>query len=158
MGEILGQPAEIVRERVEKLIYRGWEPHFLNIELFPQVRETLDAFHSTGVKLGLLSDFPPEEKLKNLKIYEYWDTVICSELSGRIKPAKKPFIDLIDKMAVPPGDILYVGNSVSYDVEGALGVGMKTALIRPGWKKYPPVKGADFIFNDYRQLRDYVLN
>ena len=35
MGEILGQPMEKVKERTERLIYRGWEPYFTKIRLFP---------------------------------------------------------------------------------------------------------------------------
>ena len=158
MAGILGEDAELVKERTERLIYRGWEPHFLKIRLFPHVKETLEAFKKMGIKMGLLSDFPPETKLKNLQIAGCWDAVCCSELSGRIKPDKKPFLDLARKMGVPPEDILYVGNSASYDVMGARGVGMKTALIRSGWKKHPRSAAPDFVFSDYRQLYDYVVS
>jgi len=157
MGKILGQSAEKLKERTERLIYRGWEPFFKEIRLFPHVRETLDAFRGKGVKLGLLSDFPPEIKLKNLNISEYWDVVICSEQSGRLKPDKKPFLDLAARMGFPPEKILYVGNSFPYDVIGARDMGMKAAHIRPRWKKSPSSAKADFVFYDYRQLRDYVL-
>ena len=157
MEKILGQPAEKIKERTERLIYRGWEPYFKKIRLFSHVRETLDAFRGKGVKLGLLSDFPPEIKLKNLNISEYWDVVICSEQSGRLKPDKKPFLDLAARMGFPPEKILYVGNSFPYDVIGARDMGMKAAHIRPRWKKSPSSAKADFVFYDYRQLRDYVL-
>ena len=63
MGEILNEPAEIIRERTERLIYRGWEPLFKKIDPFPYVREVLDVFRKEGIKMGLLSDFPPETKL-----------------------------------------------------------------------------------------------
>jgi putative hydrolase of the HAD superfamily len=70
-------------------------------------------------------------------------------------------------MDTPPEQILYVGNSVSYDVAGAHKAGMKAALVRTlpflsGREKAPAAapnwRRADFIFSDYRQLRDYVLN
>jgi len=158
MGEILGQAWEKVRERTERLIYRGWEPYFRKIRLFPHVRETLDAFRRGGVKMGLLSDFPPETKLKNLNISEYWDVMISSEQTGSLKPDKKPFLELAALMNKAPEEILYVGNSVPYDIEGAGGIGMKTAYIRPGWKKFISAVESDFAFSDYRQLRDYVLS
>ena len=163
MGEILHQPAEKVKERTEWLIYRGWEPFFEKIKLFSYVKETLDSFHQKGIRMGLLSDFPPEKKLENLKIAGYWDAVVCSEIAGRLKPDPLPFLALAGEMEVPPEDILYVGNSISYDVEGARKAGMKTALIRSGiFRRFPGSKRRtslpDFTFFDYRQLRDYVLS
>ena len=158
MGKILGQPAERVKELVERLIYRGWEPLFKKIRLFPHVRETLDAFRREGVKMGILSDFPTEIKLKNLDIIHYWDVMICSEQTGRLKPDKKPFLDLAAMMGMPPEKILYVGNSVPYDVEGARGAGMKAAHVRSRWGKNASGMEVDFVFYDYRQLRDYVLS
>ena len=158
MGEILNESAEAVRKRTELQIYRGWEPIFRKIKLFPHVRETLDAFCKQGIKMGLLSDFPPEKKLENLGLAGYWDVVVCSELTGHLKPDSAPFLELARQMGKPPQEILYVGNSVSYDAEGAKKAGMKAALIRPRWKKRLPASAADFVFYDYRQLRDYVLN
>ena len=158
MGEILNESAEIVRERTERLIYRGWEPLFKKIRLFPHVRETLDAFRKEGIKMGMLSDFPPEKKLENLGLAGYWDTVVCSELTGHLKPDSAPFLELARQMGMPPDKILYVGNSVPYDVEGAQKTGMKAALIQARWKKRPTAAAADFIFYDYRQLCDYVLS
>jgi len=157
MARILGEPAETVRERTELLIYRGWEPFFKKIRLFPHVMETLDNLKKIGIKMGLLSDFPPEVKLKNLGIDKYWDVIVCSEESGSLKPDIKPFRELAGKMSFPPEEILYVGNSFLYDVKGAYSAGMKTALRQRRWKKRPSQPVPDFVFNDYRQLLKYVL-
>lgn len=154
MAEILRDDPELVKTKTERLIYRGWEPFFRSIRLFGGVRETLEEFRSEGLKLGLLSDFPPEKKLEYLDIADLWDAVLCSELTGRLKPDPAPFLELSRKLGVPCERILYVGNSVSYDVVGAKGVGMKTALIAPRFRKNAQ---ADFVFADYRQLRRYVL-
>jgi putative hydrolase of the HAD superfamily len=161
MGEILGEPVEKVMEKTERLIYRGWEPYFRNIRLFPHARETLENFRKAGISMGLLSDFPPETKLANMKLEGYFKIIVCSEMTGRLKPDPLPFLELASKMKTEPRDILYVGNSVSYDVEGAHRAGMKTALVCSVWKKrllaIEKKAGADFCFSDYRQLCDYVL-
>jgi putative hydrolase of the HAD superfamily len=61
-------------------------------------------------------------------------------------------------MKVRPERLLYVGNSVSYDIIGAKAVGMRAALIRQGfWKRNAPTGNADFVFSDYRQLRAFML-
>jgi putative hydrolase of the HAD superfamily len=161
MGEFLGEPAEKVMEKTERLIYRGWEPYFRKIRLFPHVRETLENFRKAGIKMGMLSDFPPEAELANMKLDGYFETIVCSEMTGRLKPATLPFMELAFRMKAEPRSILYVGNSVSYDVEGARKAGMKTALVCSAWKKYllrtGKRAGADFCFSDYRQLSEYVL-
>ncbi len=158
MAEILDDDPERVKAKTEKLIYRGWEPLFKNLKLFPYVRETLDAFRAAGLKIGLLSDFPPERKLEYLGLGTGWDAVLCSERTGRLKPDPASFLELSRVLGVAPERTLYVGNSRAYDIRGARGVGMKTALIVPGkvWTAYRTGE-ADFIFSDYRQLRAYVV-
>jgi putative hydrolase of the HAD superfamily len=160
MAEILRDEPLAVRERTERLIYRGWEPLFKEIRLYAHARETLETFRREGLKLGLLSDFPPEKKLEYLGLADFWDTVLCSEALGRLKPDPRSFGEMARGMALPPERILYVGNSLSYDVTGARKAGMRTALIRPKLKKkHPALLGnADFVFSDYRQLCIYVLN
>jgi putative hydrolase of the HAD superfamily len=160
MAKILDQDPEILMARTEKIIYRGWEPLFKKVKLFPAVIETLSALKLAGVKLGLLSDFPPEIKLKTLGLSGYWDTVLCSETLGALKPDPLPFRELARVMGFPPEEILYVGNSFAYDVLGARKVGMKTAWVSSRRKcRNGGIGGekADFSFFDYRQLRDYML-
>ena len=165
MAEILKKDPAFLGERTEKLIYRGWEPLFKKVKLFPHVKETLMALRERGIKLGLLSDFPPEKKLENLGLSGYWDVVLCSEMIGRLKPDPLPFLELCRAMALLPEKILYVGNSFNYDILGAQRAGMKAAWIKPklslGIKKRIPgakITGkADFVFYDYRQLSNFVI-
>jgi putative hydrolase of the HAD superfamily len=159
MGKMLGEDAKAVRDRAENLIYHGWEPLFKKVKLFPRVHESLSALKAKGLKLGLLSDFPPEQKLKNLGLEGPWDTVLCSEKIGRLKPDPRSFLELARKLGAKPERTLYVGNSVHYDVVGAKNVGMKAALVVPFLlKKFvKPADNTTFVFSDYRQLTKYVL-
>jgi putative hydrolase of the HAD superfamily len=159
MAEILkGEPLAI-KDRTERLIYRGWEPLFKKIKTYPHVRETLSAMKEAGLTMGLLSDFPAELKLQYLGLDSYWDTVICSEHTNRLKPDPVPFLELARRMGLPPERILYVGNSVSYDILGAKQVGMKAALINSPLGVFRRNRGnADFVFSGYRQLREFVLS
>jgi putative hydrolase of the HAD superfamily len=86
--------------------------------------------------------------------------VFCSERTGALKPSAHPFLELSAALGCPPDRVLYVGNHLVYDVEGAGRAGMKTALIsrKTSASKTSASKPApDFIFHDYRQLRDFVL-
>jgi putative hydrolase of the HAD superfamily len=155
VANLLHARPEQIKEEIERLVYRDWERHFSTIKLFPHVREVLKSLRSAGLKLGLLSDFPPLVKLKNLGLDNCWDIVLCSEDTGTIKPALQPFKDLSNALKCPPQEILYVGNSRRYDMAGAKRAGMKTALRT---RTFAGGTGVDFSFRDYRKLRDFVLN
>jgi putative hydrolase of the HAD superfamily len=158
MAGILKQDGAAIRERTERLIYRGWEPLFKKVKPYRHVREILGDFKAAGLVLGLLSDFPAERKLEYLGLDGCWDTVICSEQVNRLKPDPAPFLELARRMALPPDQILYVGNSVPYDIVGAKQQGMKAALVSAPLFRCRRKRGnADFVFSDYRQLREFVL-
>ncbi|MDR2595862.1 MAG: HAD family hydrolase [Treponema sp.] len=160
VAKLLAVKPEPIKEKIETLIYNGWGPLFKKIKLYNNVVETLTNLRKSGYKLALLSDFPPEKKLEYLGISGFWDAVLCSERCGAIKPHLLSFTELITAMALPCEKILYVGNNRSYDVAGAKRAGMKTAWIKSvffpgrGLKKPKP----DFIFTNYRQLYNYMLN
>jgi putative hydrolase of the HAD superfamily len=156
MASLLKADPAAVREKTERLIYRGWEPLFKNIAPFSGVGECLSRIRAGGRKLGLLSDFPPEKKLEHLGLGGLWDAVLCSELTGSLKPAALPFIELARRLGCPPERVLYVGNSRRYDVRGAKQAGMKAALVSWPFKRSCPE--ADFVFSDYRKLAQFVLN
>jgi putative hydrolase of the HAD superfamily len=156
-GIIKADPAP-VKEKAETFIYRGWEPLFKKIKLFPAVKETLAAIRDAGLRQGILSDFPPERKLEYLGLSGYWDAVLCSERTGALKPDPRPFRELAEALDLPPERILYVGNSLRYDMRGAKRAGMKTALISFFPPQGRPRGPADFVFHDYRQFLKYVLS
>jgi len=163
-AKILGVDAEPLKNRIDRLIYRGWEPIFKNIKLFKGVISTLIDLQKAGYKLGLLSDFPPETKLEYLGLSKWadgskWDAVLCSERCGALKPDPLSFKELAAEMGLPCEKILYVGNSLSYDVAGAAGAGMKTAWIRSPFAS-PHGKNkekCDFSFHNYRQLHAFMI-
>jgi len=152
-AKALGSGALATAEKIERLMYRGWEPIFRNVRLFPRVRETISALRAAGLKTALLSDFPPEAKLENLGLSGLWDAVLCSERTGALKPSAVPFLATARALGCPPGEILYVGNSRRYDVAGAQRAGMKAALV-----SRRASGTADFFFADYRKLRDFALS
>lgn len=155
IAEILGEEPAECKARVEALIYRAWCDVFKRVKPFKNVRAVIERFRAEGLKTGAMSDFPPREKLVNLGLGGLWDAEIGSEFTGRLKPDRRPFERLAAALKTPPERILYVGNSVGYDVAGARRVGMKTALIEP----VPRLRshgGADFVFRHYRQLERFV--
>lgn len=154
LAQYLRREPASMREKIERKIYRGWEPIFLRIKLYPFVIECIEAFRAAGLRLGVLSDFPAERKIDYLGLKGRFDAVLCSEESGELKPGPRPFAMLAEALGVPAGQILFVGNSVKYDIAGAKQAGMVTALIARERKR---TDDTDFVFKDYRDLRDWAL-
>ena len=162
MAELLGKTADQTKLKLERLVYRGWEKYFSGIKIFPRLKETLLALKGSGFRLAVLSDLPPARKLSLLGLEGFFDVILSSEETGALKPSGVPFNVLSHSLNLEPGKILYVGNSLYFDVEGAKSAGMKAALIRKGVFSTGHIPGsgidaADFVFRDYRQLQEYIL-
>ncbi|HKL84903.1 MAG TPA: HAD family hydrolase [Treponemataceae bacterium] len=159
MAPLLSLNIEETRKLIDDKIYKGWKPLFAEIQPFPYTTEAFEAFRASGLKLALLSDFLPEQKADVWGLAPLCDVVMGSENTGALKPSPVPFLDLASALETEPQRILYVGNSIRSDVQGASGVGMKTACITNPvtlalGRKVP---GADISFSSYRQLTRIVL-
>ena len=103
-------------------------------EPYPKVISTLLKLRLMGLKLGVVSDAPRLQawlRLAAMRLTEFFDFVITSDdVEGRLKPDQMPFKAALDKLKLPPEQILFVGDSPEKDIVGAKSVGMKTALAR----------------------------
>ena len=159
LAGMMGISAEEAKKQIQSVCYDGMKPYFKRIKPYPYVKECIQSFKDAGLKIGILSDFPPSQKGDIWGIRGLCDVCIGSEESGALKPSKYPFGILSMKLGVEPSQILYVGNSVKYDVLGAKKAGMKSAYLLKGFKKIFNIKEkeADISFKNYRQLSDIVL-
>ena len=143
-----------------KIVYAGLSSYFYKIKPYKGAIELIKDLKAAGFKIALLSDFPPEQKGDIWGAKELCDVILGTEDTGALKPSAIPFNTMAQKLALPPEQILYVGNSHKYDVVGAKNAGMKAAwLVQPekgilGKKS----KLADITFWKYSQLRDILLN
>ena len=71
------------------------------------------------------------KKLQHLGIESEWfdPLIACYDHEGWIKPNPEPFLYVLDEIQLRPEEVLYVGDRVTTDIEGARGVGMKTMLV-----------------------------
>lgn len=160
LAELLGCPSSQAKEKIQRIVYDGMIPFFKKTKPFKGVEEAFRRFKAAGLKIALLSDFPPSQKGDLWGLLPLCDVVIGSEESGALKPSIYPFGILSKKLGLKSQEILYVGNSVKYDVRGANNAGMKSAYLLPLWRRllHLPLKSADLCFSNYRQLADIVLN
>ena len=119
----LWQQADALYERF--IVQEGFMP------LFGDVKDTLSRLQSRGMRLGILSNFPPhlEETLALHGIHGYFDFFVISSLVGLEKPDPAIFELAIERAGVPKEDILYVGDNMDDDIRGARAVGLPAILI-----------------------------
>lgn len=162
-ARLLGTEMHVTSERakdyIEKYCYNGLKYYFNFVKPYKYAYDTICAFKSYGLKIALLSDFPPEQKGSMWGIRSICDVCIGSEELGALKPSKYPFGVLAESLGVKPEEVLYVGNSIKYDIRGSKAAGMKSAYIMDFWHKLFNIKckEADISFKNYRQLRNIVL-
>ncbi|MBU0928454.1 MAG: HAD family hydrolase [Spirochaetes bacterium] len=149
----LGADAERTYRDIESFFYTASLKPFADIPTYPGVGALLDELRSSGLRLGALSDFPCDEKVELLGLSGKFDVSMTSEETGLVKPDRASFDLLARRLGVRNDEILYVGNSERYDVRGALGAGMRAALI----SRNKAVKtAAEFVFFDFADLGRYV--
>lgn len=159
--------AESAKSKIESIVYKGLTPYLEKTKPFSYVKETFQKLKESGYKIALLSDFPPSQKGDTWGLLPYCDVIVGSEEIGALKPSKYPFGVLAMKLGVKNEEILYVGNSIRYDVKGSKNAGMKSALIVTPFKKFIRSilyrkeqglgTGADILFTNYRQFLKFVL-
>ena len=159
MAEELGCSSLRARAMIKLIAYDGLRPYFEKIKPFKHVNETFKTLHEKGYKIALLSDFPPDQKGEIWGLIPYCDLILGSEEIGALKPSKYPFGVMAMALELEPHQILYVGNSVHFDVRGANNAGMKSAVIASPLKRIfsKKIKEADISFSNYRQFLNSVL-
>lgn len=149
----LGYDIEYAKTMIDRLCYIEVEKRFDRIQPYKDVIPCLESLKKTGLRLGVLSDLPPGGKLERMGVLHYFDTVMCSEDFGTLKPSPIPFRELAKQIGVLPEEMAYVGNKIEYDAKGAKALGMKTAIL--GIKPHP---SADYMFTSWNNLRTWILS
>jgi putative hydrolase of the HAD superfamily len=107
-----------------------WE--FSHLQVYPDVEPTLSRLRDKGLKLGLVTNSFKQDLdyvLGELRLEKWFDAIACIDSCNCTKPNKEIFLHALNKLGVKPRESLFIGDSVVYDYEGALNVGIKPLLI-----------------------------
>jgi HAD superfamily hydrolase (TIGR01549 family) len=91
----------------------------------------LDFLSRLGVKLGVLSDYPADLKLKALGIGGRFSVVLCAADPevGRFKPDPRGFLAAAARWQLDPSEVLVVGDRPDADAAGAAAAGMPCVIV-----------------------------
>lgn len=90
-------------------------------------RELLSACRERGVRIAVCTDqlaHVQHRKLRALGLEGLVDVLVTSEEAGAEKPSPAIFGLLLEKLGLEPREVLFVGDSLERDVEGAAAAGM----------------------------------
>ena len=88
------------RSLIDEKIYCGIAPYFDKIKTYPHVEETFRRFKEAGLKIAILSDFPPKQKGHIWGLIPYCDLIMGSEECGALKPSIYTFGTMAEKLGV----------------------------------------------------------
>lgn len=144
---------------IDRIAYGGLVTFFEHIKPCKGVSDFVKNIKMHGLKVGILSDFPPEQKGELWGMLQYCDVVLGTEELGLLKPATYSFLELAKQLEIKPEEILYVGNSHKYDVDGSKSAGMKSAWFVPALQGIFGKKSskADITFWSYKKLNKLLF-
>lgn len=152
-GNSLSISSDKARQIINSYFYTRWVKTFSRIKPYGNVEKVIKSLKSMGLKTAVMSDFPIGKKLDYFGLNDLWDVEISSEDSGYLKPDKRPFLFLCEKLGLEPEEIIYVGNSYSYDVLGSKEAGMIAGHLSSSERDGSI---ADFTFSSYTDFMEKI--
>lgn len=117
--------------RIAKAVDAYFSAFYPNCTLVPGTRELLGEL-SGRYPLGMLTNFThPPAVLRIIELLElnpFFRTVLVSGELGYRKPHPYVFERLVEEMGVPAEEILFVGDDLEADVQGARNAGLQPVL------------------------------
>ena len=121
--------------------------------LFPDAVATLSTLRASRLKLGLITNGSvrmQSRKLECLALSPLFDTILISGLEGISKPDRQIFHRASERLGVPPGHALFVGDHPEVDVDGARAAGMLSVWRRD--RRLSQVVEADAVIDELGDL------
>lgn len=127
------------------------------VSFLPGARRALALARDRG-PVGLLTNGPARRqavKLDALELMDAFDTVVYAGDMPNRKPHRDPFDRAVGELGVAHGNVLYVGDSLRYDVAGARNAGLPVAWYRHGEGTPSDREGEhapDFVLDSYDEF------
>jgi putative hydrolase of the HAD superfamily len=101
------------------------------------VAELFENLRARGLKLAVASNFDARLRpvLVGFAESRHLNQIVISSEVGWKKPAPQFFHALARRLQCEPGEVLFVGDHVDNDYEGAVAAGMRSVLFDPSRKR-----------------------
>jgi len=126
-----GPMARFVREnwnRVDREL-----PHDFLRSAYPDVSPCLEGVTDLVLKMGIVSIIPSQERLvsevEGMGLTKFFQVLVASGTVGAAKPNRAIFYEAATRSETAHDEILFVGDDLERDYEGAIRSGMKAVLV-----------------------------
>ncbi|WP_051013985.1 phosphoglycolate phosphatase [Pararhodospirillum photometricum] len=127
--------------------------------LYPGAAETLQHMAGRGVRLGLCTnkpEGPTRALLEAFALAPLLGAVIAGDTLPWRKPDPRPLLATLERLDVPPGEVLFVGDS-AIDVACARNAGVPVVVLAHGYRQGPvEALGADRAFQGFDDLMPWL--
>lgn len=119
----------------------------------PWLVEFLRASANRGMPLGLVSDYPAAAKAEVLGVHHFMSVIVCAHDAevGAFKPDPRGLLVAAERLGVPPGETIYIGDRPHVDAAAASAAGMRCVII--GVQRPAPRGAAWFGVPDFDTLQ-----
>jgi phosphoglycolate phosphatase len=124
-------------------------------QLYPLVRESLEAFHKEGLKLGLCTNKQEAATLKlldGLDLRKYFGFVAGGDTFQVHKPHPGHVAGVLKELNLSADECAMIGDS-SNDVLSAQGAGVRCLVVTHGYGSDLSALGADALIEGFHQIR-----
>jgi pyrophosphatase PpaX len=130
------------------------------VKPFDYVNEVLEALHSKGIQIGVVTTkmrLTTERGLKYVGIYDYVDAIVTIDDVENPKPHPEPVSKAVGLLGADPATTIMVGDS-TVDMKSAVAAG--TIAVGVAWslkgEQILKEAGAHHVINDMRDLYSFV--
>jgi len=103
-----------------------------DLRFYSDVPKALSWLKARNIKVGVVTNALREDYeqiLQRLGATRLFDVVVGIDDCKRAKPDKQIFFYALERLGVKPDEVLFVGNELEADYEGAKGAGLKALFI-----------------------------
>lgn len=118
-----------------------------NAEFFDGIPEVLEALHTKGILLGVVTSRTTEEAKRGMEekphLKAMFKTFVGCDRVENVKPHKEPALLAVEELGLEPGDCLFIGDSIN-DLGSAHHAEIPFALAEWGAEMGPEFDDSDY--------------
>lgn len=123
--------------------------------IFPEVTSVLQQLHDQKMKMGIVSNWDSRlrDLIDQMPMKQYFDTIVISAFAGYAKPDSRIFEIALKEMNLEPEEVVYVGDDLFFDYQGARNAGILPVIVARDEKKLAQITSQ---YKDFEQM--VILN